>query len=205
MRCSLAALLALLAIAGAPARGDEVAPPAAKPSPRSNAAPAKLRRSVGDALRRQATAPAEEQASALKALTAQYRALEADASLPENERQQLQTIVRNRLDRQAAKLKRQAARKPAGKAANPAQAVAGAAGRGQGPAASPGRTSGAAGADGADELLDLIENTIRPSSWESRGGRGTMRYFSPRQLLVVRQTDEVHEQIDAALDRLRTP
>lgn len=55
----------------------------------------------------------------------------------------------------------------------------------------------------ARELIELIENTIAPDTWDSRGGRGTIRYFSLLRVLVVRQTGEVHHQLGGALDVLR--
>jgi hypothetical protein len=45
----------------------------------------------------------------------------------------------------------------------------------------------------------LIEDTIAPESWEIRGGRGVIRYWSNGQALVIRQTGEVHEQIGGFL------
>jgi hypothetical protein len=51
----------------------------------------------------------------------------------------------------------------------------------------------------AQALIDLITNTIEPDSWEINGGRGRIIYFSPLKVLVIRNSQEVHEQIGGAL------
>jgi hypothetical protein len=55
----------------------------------------------------------------------------------------------------------------------------------------------------AQDLIDLIQETVAPSSWEPRGGPGRIRYFAPRQVLVIRQSSEAHEQLDGLLRQLR--
>jgi hypothetical protein len=52
-------------------------------------------------------------------------------------------------------------------------------------------------------LIDLIQNTIAPESWEVNGGRGSIRYYSLYQALVVRQTGEVHHQLGGGLEQFR--
>jgi hypothetical protein len=51
----------------------------------------------------------------------------------------------------------------------------------------------------AQALIDLITNTIEPDSWETNGGRGRIIYFSPLRVLVIRNSQDVHEQIGGAL------
>ena len=70
------------------------------------------------------------------------------------------------------------------------------------------RTSvpGAAGGgpvDHGQELLNLIKATIAPDSWDDQGGNGTIFYWPAWHVLVIRQTDEVHEQIEGLLKALR--
>lgn len=48
-------------------------------------------------------------------------------------------------------------------------------------------------------LIALIQNTVAPASWDTNGGQGTIRYFSPLKVLVIRNTDEVHRQIGGTL------
>jgi hypothetical protein len=63
------------------------------------------------------------------------------------------------------------------------------------------RTDAVAVAGGAEEarnvqqLIDLIESTIEPESWDVNGGPGTIRYYSPLHVLVIRNSQRVHEQI----------
>ena len=59
------------------------------------------------------------------------------------------------------------------------------------------------GAAPAQELIDLIQTTISPESWAVNGGKGTMMFYQPQNLLVVRQTAEAHEQIGSTLRQLR--
>ncbi|HJT35739.1 MAG TPA: hypothetical protein VJ783_27165 [Pirellulales bacterium] len=54
---------------------------------------------------------------------------------------------------------------------------------------------GGAPRSNAQDLIDLIQNTIAPESWDVMGGQGTIMYWEPGFALVVRQTDDVHEQI----------
>ena len=55
----------------------------------------------------------------------------------------------------------------------------------------------------AVKLIDLIQNTIEPESWQANGGKGTISYFDLLKVLVVRQTGEVHHQLNDALQQLR--
>jgi type II secretory pathway component GspD/PulD (secretin) len=65
--------------------------------------------------------------------------------------------------------------------------------------------SGKGGAQVADfsELMDLIQSTVAPSTWEALGGVGSMRPFNTTLSLVIRQTQAVHEEIGDLLKQLR--
>ena len=52
----------------------------------------------------------------------------------------------------------------------------------------------------AQELIDLITATIEPQSWQDNGGRGTITYYQPLKVLVIRNNQRVHEQIGGLLD-----
>lgn len=54
-----------------------------------------------------------------------------------------------------------------------------------------------------DPLMELIERTIAPDSWEDLGGTGRMQEFESNLSLVIYQSQEVHEQIQDLLDQLR--
>jgi len=54
-----------------------------------------------------------------------------------------------------------------------------------------------------DSLIELITTTVSPDSWEDVGGPGTISAFEPTKSLVIRQTQQVHEEIAALFDQLR--
>ena len=65
-----------------------------------------------------------------------------------------------------------------------------------------------AGVDGGRQaearlLIDLIEATIHPEVWDVQGGPCRIRYFPNGQGLVVRATQEVHEDLGRLLRQLR--
>ncbi|MEO1991660.1 MAG: hypothetical protein ABGW78_06990, partial [Pirellulales bacterium] len=83
------------------------------------------------------------------------------------------------------------------------------------PAAAPAMGSGSvpsipfgpasAGGGQADftQLMNLIQETIAPTTWAAVGGPGTMSPFTTNLSLVVSQTQDVHDQIADLLDQLR--
>ena len=68
------------------------------------------------------------------------------------------------------------------------------------PSATP--SAGGAAAD-PRQLVDLIQATVRPESWEANGGTGTIRYFDNGHGLVVSAPEDVHEELDNLLRQLR--
>jgi hypothetical protein len=56
---------------------------------------------------------------------------------------------------------------------------------------------------GLDRLLDLIESTVAPNTWEHVGGSGVLSPVEPWGLLVISQTEEVHEQVNRLLQTAR--
>ena len=62
---------------------------------------------------------------------------------------------------------------------------------------------GSATAQGAQTLIDLIQNTISPNSWEINGGQGTISFYPNTPALIIRQNGEVHQQIQDTLRQLR--
>ncbi|MEZ6065397.1 MAG: hypothetical protein R3B90_06730 [Planctomycetaceae bacterium] len=61
---------------------------------------------------------------------------------------------------------------------------------------------GAAEARNVQQLIDLIEMTIQPDSWVNAGGRGSIGYYSPQHLLVIRNTQQAHHEIGGLLQVL---
>ena len=57
--------------------------------------------------------------------------------------------------------------------------------------------------DNGQELIDLIEHTIRPNYWDTAGGPGSIFYYQPLMALVVRATAEVHGDVSGLVEALR--
>ncbi len=66
----------------------------------------------------------------------------------------------------------------------------------------PGGAGGGSMAD-FDSLISLITATVQPESWEDVGGPGSVEPFETNLSLVIRQTEEVHEEIVDLLEQLR--
>ena len=68
----------------------------------------------------------------------------------------------------------------------------------------PGGLSGGAAMADFDSLIDLITATVAPDTWEeTTGGPGTIEPFESNLSLVIRQTEEAHEEIVDLLGQLR--
>ncbi|MFM8434045.1 MAG: hypothetical protein ACKOBP_01685 [Planctomycetia bacterium] len=52
-------------------------------------------------------------------------------------------------------------------------------------------------------LIDLIQNTVAPQTWNTVGGQGAIQPFQTNLSLVISQTQEVHEEIADLLVQLR--
>jgi hypothetical protein len=63
------------------------------------------------------------------------------------------------------------------------------------------------GADGAvdygPELVEIIQQTISPATWNINGGNGAIVYFTPRRAIVISAPEAVHEQVNDLLGQLR--
>lgn len=69
--------------------------------------------------------------------------------------------------------------------------------------ASGGAFGGGASFDHSQELIDLIQRTIKPDFWDVNGGPGSMFYYRPLMALVVRATSEVHGNVGGLMRALR--
>ncbi len=58
------------------------------------------------------------------------------------------------------------------------------------------------GFDHGPELVDLIQQTISPQTWDVNGGPGVIYYWRPGRAMVIRQTGEVHRQIGGLLEQM---
>jgi hypothetical protein len=66
-----------------------------------------------------------------------------------------------------------------------------------------GALGGGAVRDHSQELIDLIQRTIKPDHWDVHGGPGSMFYYRPLMALVVRATSEVHGNVGALMTAMR--
>ncbi|MEE2827069.1 MAG: hypothetical protein VYE64_10625 [Planctomycetota bacterium] len=57
--------------------------------------------------------------------------------------------------------------------------------------------------DHGPELVALIESTIDPQSWKSRGGNGVIHYYRPLRILVVSASSSVQDDVSNMLRNLR--
>jgi hypothetical protein len=88
--------------------------------------------------------------------------------------------------------------------AGPAVAGRGAMGPGaQGPAGQQGAGAADAAEDNGQMLVDLIQKTIAPDSWDINGGPGTIYYWRPGRALVISQTDDVHDLVGGLLGQMQ--
>ena len=55
----------------------------------------------------------------------------------------------------------------------------------------------------ARELINLIQAAVAPDSWDVNGGKGTIFFYSPLNVLVIRATGDVHREVGDTLDLLR--
>ncbi len=80
-----------------------------------------------------------------------------------------------------------------------AQQVAVQAGGAFGQAAQP---SADATIDYGPELVEIIQQTISPATWNVNGGNGAIIYFTPLRVMVVSAPEAVHDQVDDLLGQL---
>jgi hypothetical protein len=217
--------VAVLVIAGptsqpaAPSGAAALSPPSS-PSNSPVEKPAALRsgRALGEAvhaaLKRWARANEKDADAAAREFLVLYKELRADTRLPGADRDELRAKVRGRLVRLSRMIAHRVARQKRlaqqqsgvvakiGKAAGvlAQQAPAGAAGAAVA-APGPGGPNGA-DADYGQSLVDVIQTTIAPNTWDVNGGLGSIYYWRNQHALVIRATDEVHGFVGELLDQL---
>ena len=117
--------------------------------------------------------------------------------------------VRERIERQAAQEERRAEnndrlptlRRPRTHVLAQQAGVAGGVGQGGQSAAIPPGTI--AGIDYGPDLVDLIQQTISPETWDINGGLGAIVYYEPLRVIVVSAPATVHDQVGDVLGQLR--
>jgi hypothetical protein len=53
----------------------------------------------------------------------------------------------------------------------------------------------------ASALINVVERTVAPETWESMGGSGTITYYG--DMLIIRQSPRVHREVEQVLALLR--
>lgn len=179
------------------------------------------RNAVRDALRESSRNAGTDPKLSVPRLVDLHRQLEQSDQLPSAERKRLQGQLRTRLLQIEGMLVRQLSRadskKPAASPANTPSAASQPTSL-SGPRrtvlaqqlgnAQPGNGGAAGGMQNAPrdagwDLVELIRATVAPETWDVNGGKGSMYYYSPLQVLVVRQTQEAHHQLGGVLGQLR--
>jgi len=142
-----------------------------------------------------------------------YRELQQDTRLARSQRESLRITVRGRLDQLCTQISKRIAKdKSAAKADPQVKSVAATkddkplaqVGAAQGGGAGLGAPGGGqnANSDNGQQLVDLIQNTIMPKSWDVNGGNGSIYYWQQQHAIVVRASGEVHDEISDTLEQL---
>jgi hypothetical protein len=210
---SIASLVVVLLLGSSPGEATEQSSPAATAVTRVVRPPHELRKAVHEALKRSAPASNPDPYVVAPELIALYQELRFDTQVEEFDRKRLLGLLRNRLVAMIDRLEKPTGAKAAAAPktvetrgdvlAQQAPPAAGGLGAG-GP--NPGGNAGAgqgAPPDYGPMLVDLIKRTIAPSTWDDVGGPGSIYYYRPLRVLVIRQTGEVHEKIGGVMGNLR--
>jgi len=171
---------------------------------------AELKKAAEDALRRWARCDEEKMSAAAAEFIVLYHDLLADTAIPRAARDKLRHKVRYRLLALAPRIEKKAfldrrkAERAAKKAAqsSPTKSLADKPSQGNTPKGAAG--GGAYGNDDyGEQLVELIHTTVLPHTWDANGGMGSMYYWRNGRALVVRQSQEAHEQLEHLLLQLR--
>lgn len=178
-----------------------------------------LRDTVRAAFARWAKPTDKEADLAAREFIALYRELQADDKLAFTQREPLQRKIRTRLSALQQQIKKRIAIQKRLSKANRPESVGTAAGRHHvlaqlgggfgGPGFGGGMMRGGplggfgtANQDNGEQLVELIQQTIAPSSWDVNGGAGSIYYWRPGMALVIRNRGEVHNRIGGLLEQL---
>ncbi len=167
-----------------------------------------LHRAARESLRRWAHPKADEAQLAAREFLALYGQLQQDTQLARSQRERLRLKIRGRLLVLARQISRRADDQERPKSVGPIDGVLAQARGFGGPArGNGGRGNAARGGQANDdygpELVELIQETVAPGSWDVNGGAGTIYYWRPGRAIVVRQRGDVHEGIADVLRQMQ--
>jgi hypothetical protein len=178
---------------------------------------------VHAALRRWAKPSDKEANAAAREFIVLYKELQQDTRLPYSDREQLRGKVRGRLSQLAQQIYKRIERDSQQAGAGPKSvdiaktrsllAQRGGGGMNGGGVNQGGMNGGMFGggggngmfgaeADNGQDLVDLIQATIAPTTWDVNGGPGSIYYWRQQHALVVHADQEVHEQLGGLLEQL---
>ena len=161
-------------------------------------------------MRHWAKATDQEADAAARELLGIYREIQQDTRMARSQRETLRLTVRARLDQLCTQIGKRIAKEKAAPSRTPRSIrlrEVGCGGHQQADRARPSRRwacrlaaeqgGGAVGgqnanADAGQQLVDLIQNTISPKSWDVNGGACTIYYWQQQHAIVVRATGDVH-------------
>jgi len=167
------------------------------------AAPGEVRREVRRALEQALPATPGERRRQARELLPLYTQVAGAKAISASERGRLQARLKGRLSRLAELIRRDVT---AQREVDRLQAEVGSQAETAGEvrlSTKSAQSRGGAPQDDGQALVELIQATIAPQSWDVNGGQGTVKYWPAWHVLVVRQTDDVHEQIGGAIHGLR--
>ncbi|MGI8981048.1 MAG: hypothetical protein ACR2FY_17620 [Pirellulaceae bacterium] len=178
---------------------------------------AEIDRDISAALKREATAKIlKERGKAIEQLCSLHYEITSDERFTTlDQMQSLRAKIWGRLVKVKADLKRQLA-KDGQPQLDDAQAeaaqyassnLAGAMGLSDFATGGPSNYFGRGGASQTDynaqQLIELIQRTISPDFWDVVGGPGVIFYYPQLQVLVIRATSEIHDDIGGTVGALR--
>lgn len=194
---------AVVALTALLARSDGAESSASKLSRREDSPkPAVLQEEINRALKAAFPATVSGRREQAKSLLPLYTQTAAAEEVSLRERTRLRARLRSRLTRLSTAIARDASQATSASKSSSDSLATGSLAAGE-PKSPPDGAAGGAPQNEGQALVDLIQATIVPQSWEVNGGQGTIVYWPAWQVLVVRQTDDVHEQIGGVVHAMR--
>ncbi|MGA2034014.1 MAG: hypothetical protein ABSG68_17340 [Thermoguttaceae bacterium] len=173
---------------------------------------------VHAALRHWARPNDREAAAAAREFIVLYKELQGDIRLTKSQREELRLKVRSRLVLLSQQISKRIARETHVAQDAPKSVKIGAqdmilgqmgqpAGGGMQGFGGGGGAQGFGGGNNANDdngqqLVDLIQTTIAPQTWDVNGGPGSIFYWQQQHAIVVRASEDVHEEISGLIDQL---
>lgn len=178
---------------------------------------AEIDRDISAALKKEATAKSlKERGKAIEQLCTLHHEITSDERFTTlDQMQSLRARIWGRLTKVKTELKRQLAKdgqpqlddSQAEAAQYASSNLAGAMSLADFATGSPSSYFGRGGASqtevNAQQLIELIQRTISPDFWDVAGGPGAIFYYPQLQVLVIRATAEVHDDVGGLVGALR--